>query len=155
MKPYSELYKADKSKNKEQSSKDIWVIVLLTDPSPENIFYRMKVEERVEMLKETYNKKFNLDDKLTKLCYDSFPNDNLDSVEKAFKDEIDSLVKRSIFLSAAEYTFDDVERDAKGAPIFIAGKPMVKKGTANDIDKMRANTQKIFLLVLMPFSYFI
>lgn len=144
MKPYNELYKADKSKDKGQSSKDMWTIAIMEDPDPSNIFYRIPKEDRLKMLIETYNPKFDQNNKLIKQCWESFPEDNFDTIEKAFKQEIDSLVKRAKFLSGAEYTFDDVEKDEKGKTIFVAGKPMVKKGTATELDKMRANTLKIY-----------
>ena len=145
LKPYSTLYKNDKTKDKKQSSKDMWMIFFMCDPDSEtNKFYRIPYDERLQIFKETYNDKFDEKDKLIEECMQSYVMDILDPAERAFKDEIDSLVKRADFLSKAQYTFDDVERDAKGAIIFVSGKPMVKKGTAAEIDKMRSYTLKIY-----------
>lgn len=145
IKPYSDLYEFDQTDNKTQSSKDMWVIALLMDPSPDNKFYRINpLEKRLDMLKETYHSLFDKEHQYVKPCFDNYTKDNLDEVERAFKDEVDSLIKRSLFLSSAEYTFDDTEKDINGNTIFVSGKPMVKKGTAADIDRMRANTLKIY-----------
>ncbi len=41
-------------------------------------------------------------------------------------------------------TIGKLEKDAKGAVVYVAGKPMVRKGTAKDLDSMRANTLKLY-----------
>ena len=144
-KPFSKLYKRDKSKNKEQSSKEMWTIMFLSDPDDMvNKFARMPYNERLEMLKEEYYPEFDEEDEDIAECLEKYPMECLTAVERAFKEEVDSLVKRVKFIKNSEYTFDDVERDHNGNVIFISGKPMVRKGTATDLDRMRANTKKIY-----------
>lgn len=145
LKPYyNELYKKDKSKNKYDSSLTLWSIVFLNDPDQENMFYSQDYNERIKNIKENFNKKFDDNDELVKVIMENFPEDNLTAVEKAFKEEVDSLVKRAKLIKNTEYTFDSTEKDEKGNTIFVSGKPLVKKGTATDIDKMRVNSLKIY-----------
>lgn len=144
-KPFSRLYKRDKSKNREISSKEMWMIMFLCDPDDSvNKFARIPYSERLAMLKEEYYEDFNEEDEDIAECLDKYPAECLSAVERAFKEEVDSLVKRARFIKNSEYTFDDVERDHNGNVIFISGKPMVRKGTATDLDRMRANTKKIY-----------
>lgn len=139
IKPYSELYKL------ENSSKDMQMIFFLCDPDEdENKFARWDYDTRLKILKETFHPDFDPKNPLIEECLYSYPTDCLSAAERAFKEEKESLFKRAKFLKNAEYTFDDVERDAKGAVIFVAGKPMTRKGTADTLDKMRGYTLKIY-----------
>jgi len=140
---YSELYKRDKSKDKIKSSNDVWSIICLEDPDPENLYYRLSPEERMKSLKE-FNNAFNEEDELIKELIERYSFDVLDSVERSFKAEVDSLVERAKLIRETKYTLEDYERDIKGNIIYVAGKPMKKPGTAGELDKMRIATAKIY-----------
>jgi len=140
---YSELYKRDKSKDKSKSSKEMWSILFLEDPDPENLYYRLSPEERIEAVKGFYED-FDEEDELIISLRDKYSFDILDSVERSFKSEVDSLVERSKLIRETKYTLEDYERDVKGNIIYISGKPMKKPGTASELDKMRASSLKIY-----------
>lgn len=140
---YSELYKKDKSKDKHKSSNEVWCIVFMEDPDPENLYYRLSPEDRLEAVKE-FNKDFDPEEELTKILLERYSFDILDSVERSFKSEVDSLVERAKLIRETKYTLEDYERDVKGNIIYVAGKPMKKPGTASELDKMRASTLKIY-----------
>ena len=48
--PYMSLYKADKTKAKNHSSKIMWCIVAIYDPSPENIYRNLEIDQTKEIL---------------------------------------------------------------------------------------------------------
>ena len=144
--PFSKLYKRDKSKDKFKSSKEMWMIMFLCDPDDMvNKFARIPYLERMEMLKEEYYADFDETDEIVAECLDKYPFECLSAVERAFKEEIESLVDRARFIKTAKYTFDEVEKDMNGNPMYTKlGNPIIKKGTATDLDRMRANTKKIY-----------
>jgi len=142
MAPFCELYKRDQGGAK--SSKDMWCIFFLADPDEElNKFYRMSLELRLEMLISEYHAEFDLDDVLITECIQAYPDAALTAVGRAYKLEKDSFIARGMLLSSTPYTFDEVARDKQGAIIYVAGKPMIIKGNAKDLDYMRGNTGKI------------
>ena len=109
VKPFSQLYKEDKSKNKEQSSKTMWCIVWMVDPDEDiNRYYRLQEDLRMETCKE-FNPKFNENDPLTKECWDAYPNVCLTTIERILKEEKEFLVKRSEFLRNVAYDFDTMK----------------------------------------------
>jgi hypothetical protein len=143
IKPFNELYENDKSKNKEFSSKQMWGLWLHQDPSSENKIGKLPKQQKLESIK-LYCPEFDEEDEIIKRCLESYNQHCLSPAAKAFKEEEMSLAKRSKFITETDYTFDSIELNAKGEPIYIAGKPMVKKGTATELDRMRANTLKIY-----------
>jgi hypothetical protein len=136
--PYSELYKRDKSKDKTKSSKDMWCIFFCSDPDEElNKFYRIPLENRKEMLSDTYNKHIEWNDELIEECLERYPHDWLSAVERALKEEIDSMVERAKLMRETAYTLDRTIVDDKGFTANI-------KGTAKQLDDMRAKTPKLY-----------
>lgn len=110
MPPFSALYTSDKSKNKEKSSKDMWVIFFMNDPDEEkNKFFRIQEEKRLEMLMEVFHPKFNIEDDLIKECSVEYPTLALSSVERALKAEKEALTKRASFLQTADYNYDTMK----------------------------------------------
>ena len=80
-KPFSKLYKRDKSKNKEQSSKEMWTIMFLSDPDDMvNKFARIPYNERLEMLKEEYYPEFDEEDEDIAECLEKYPMECLTAV---------------------------------------------------------------------------
>jgi hypothetical protein len=137
--PFSKLYKRDKS-----SSKDMWFIFFMCEPDERiNTFYSMEFEARLKMLLETFHPDFNIEDPLIQECVKAYPEACLTAVGRAYKMEKDSMMNRGVVLATTPYTMDSIATDAKGATIYVAGKPLTIKGTAKDLDSMRANTARI------------
>lgn len=145
-KPFSELYKRDKTKDKSTSSKEMWMIFFLCDPDDEaNKFSRIPYDERLEMLKQEFYTDFDEEDDVLQDCLERYPFECLTAVERAFKEEKDSLVERAKFIKNAVYSFDEVQKDISGNPMYTKlGSPVIIKGTAKDLDAMRGNTGKIY-----------
>ena len=107
MKPFNDLYLLDKDKSKKNSSKQMWIVVWLCEPDEEiNKFYRIPLDERKQMIKETYYPDINYDDELLKVCIEQYPYLCLTSIGRLVKDQKDFLIKRNKFLTNAEYNFD-------------------------------------------------
>lgn len=105
VRPFNQLYSRDNTKNKSHSSKEMVVIFFMCEPDPEkNKFYRIAPTERLEMLKDTYFKEFDETDPVIVDCINSYPHICLSPIEKALKEEIDSMVKRQQFISSFDYT---------------------------------------------------
>jgi hypothetical protein len=141
--PFKKLYDRDKTKDKSVSSKEMWCIWLYQDPSTDNKIGKLPKEQKIESI-HTYYSDFDFDDEDIKECIESYDMYCLTPAAKAFKEEEASLIKRAKFMAEKEYTFDEVAKDSKGAHIFVAGKPLILKGTATELDRMRANTLKIY-----------
>ena len=145
MSPFNKLYERDKSKGKLTSSKEMWVIFFLCDPDEEaNKFATIPVKSRREMLSKTFFEIDDDDDEVIKECLKEYPNLCLSKLEKLFYEEQKSMEDRHNIIVNTAYTLDDTEKDAKGNTIFVSGKPMVKKGTATTLDKMRLDSLKIY-----------
>lgn len=111
--PFADLYTRDKSKNKEQSSKDMWCILWLTDPDEEiNKYYRIPKDERLEICK-TFNPNFDPTDIDIEDCLNRYPHLCLSADELAYKDQKDQLIEIRNFLSKQEITLDNVEQVIK------------------------------------------
>lgn len=141
--PFKKLYDRDKTKDKSVSSKEMWCIWMHQDPSSENKIGKLPQEQKVESIK-VYYPDFDISDEIIKECIENYDMYCLTPAAKAFKEEEASLIKRAKFMAEKEYTFDEVARDDKGGIVYVAGKPLVIKGTATELDKMRANTLKIY-----------
>jgi len=137
--PFRKLYLRDK----ELSAKQMWAIWLYADPSYENKVYRMAEADKLDAIRH-YWPDFDPDDGLVKECIEQYDTHCLTPAARAFKEEEASLVKRAEFIKSSPYTFDDIAKDSKGAIVYVAGKPLTLKGTAKDLDAMRANTLKIY-----------
>lgn len=106
VKPFSLLYNRDSSKNKEESSKDMWCILWMSEPDEDvNKYYRLPTPDRLEICLE-YNSGFNIEDPEIIDCIAAYPEICLTAVERAYKMEKDQLVRRAEFLSGVEYTLD-------------------------------------------------
>ena len=144
--PFDKLYKRDNSKDKWISSNEMWTIFYISYPDDElNSFYRMGADKALEVLKETFYEDFNKEDILLSECIELFPHECLTAIERALKDEIDSMVQRSIVLRTTEYTLDDYERNDDGT-LFLnsRGQAISIKGTSTQLDKARSLTPKLY-----------
>lgn len=137
---FRKLYKEDRSKDKNKSSKVMWYLSLSKDIDSE--FYSMDDEDRhgqlVDILELDVNEYLG-------------GSDELDMLMNAFEDFIDTviiadiralekkLIERKRFIQRTQYTLDEI--------IYPVGdenfKPYLKKGTASQLDKMLVDTKNI------------
>lgn len=120
---FSKLYKSDKSRGKDNSSKTMWFISLFTDSNSKYI--NVPEEERIELLCEEYmndskfyvNRKELLDEliELYRLSFES-------PMQRHLRQWNNSLNDRTKFLATMKYSLDNFE----------------------ELDKMAANTPKIY-----------
>jgi hypothetical protein len=141
--PFKKLYNRDKSKDKEISSKEMWCLWLWSDTSSENKMRRLDEATKKDAIL-TYYPEFDFSDEVIIECMELYDGFLLTPAGRAFKEEEESLLKRAKFIKETEYTFDSIAKDNKGAVVYVAGKPLTIKGTAKDLDSMRANTLKLY-----------
>ncbi len=141
--PFKKLYDKDKSKNKNDSSVRMWSIWQFADPSFHNKLNRLSDEEKLEAIK-FFDPKFDYKDPFTEECIEFYKEKCLSPVAKAFLEEEKSMVKRAKAIVETDYTFDKNVKDDSGKLIFVMGRPLVEKGTATELDRMRANSLKIY-----------
>ncbi len=109
VKPFSIPYNEDRSSNKEESSKDMWCILWMSDPDEDvNKYYRLPYNERLDVCKE-FNKEFNEEKEIIKDCINAYPEKCLSTIERAYKMEKDQLAKRAEFLAEADYNFETMK----------------------------------------------
>jgi hypothetical protein len=106
--PFSDLYSNDKSKNKEQSSKDMWCILWMNDPDEDvNKFYRIPKEERIETCKN-FNKTFDPQHPLIEECSKYYTELCLSADEKAYKLQKDQLIEIAQYLNTLPLDLDTI-----------------------------------------------
>lgn len=114
VKPFSELYSEDTSKNKLQSSKDMWCIFFLSEPDENiNVYYRLDNDEILAVCKR-FNPNFHDTDELIKTCMREYPEVCLTVIERMLKITKDFLKKRNSFLKEVNYNLDTM-RDIDNA----------------------------------------
>ncbi len=133
--PFSKLYNSSKNTNK--TSLDAWMIFFLSDPDPtKNTFYRIPYKQRLDTLQKNYHPKFDPDNAIIQECLEQYSQLILTAVERSLKEEIDSMVQRAKLLRTTDYTLDKT--------VIEHGKPLTIKGTATQLDSMRAKTPKLY-----------
>lgn len=140
MQPFSKLYNRDKSKDKENSSKEMWSIFFCCEPDEEiNKFYRIPLLERQKMLKETLVPKIDWEEDLDIIeCLNKYPIICLSAIERALKEEIDNMVAWSEFIrrESRELTLDKTQ--------IVNGKAIIIKGNAAQVANLKAKTPKLY-----------
>lgn len=132
--PFLNLWKEDKSKGKTNSSTSMWFVVFCFDMDSK--YYNLEFEERCSILGEDYCGDAN---------YYQHHKDTVDKLQLAYCKLVDSKAKRSLrnwfdkleerdlFISKTPFSMDFYGED---------GRP--RKGTADQLDKMMANTKKLW-----------
>lgn len=111
VKPFADLYAKDKSKNKEQSSKDMWCILWLTDPDEEvNKYYRIKDEDEKLAICADFNPSFDKDHPIIQECLEKYPFLCLNADELAYKLQKDQLIEISHFLASQVIDIDNISK---------------------------------------------
>lgn len=134
---FRKMYLADRSENKNKSSKVMWYLTMVKDIDSE--FYSMSREEQDEMLCDTLGlnvTKFvggvtELD--LLLNAFESFIDTPLSADVRALESK---MKERKQFIQNTEYTLDRYEEG-------MDGKTRLVKGTASQLDKMVTDTKKL------------
>lgn len=137
---FNDLYESDKAKKKNKSSKLMWAIALLVDPAQGNPWRNVNPVDRKVLIKDEYlnNPQFNWEDSSVVELVEAYREKCLSPAEKSLIELEDKLAQRARFLAQTEYVFDSYEINDK------TGKPILIKGNAEQLDKMLANSEKIY-----------
>jgi hypothetical protein len=135
---FNNFYSSDKSKDKESSSKIMWAIALYIDPSDKNPWRTTNPIDKQKLIAEDYlnNKEFNWEDPGLKQLIEEYKDKCLTVAEKALVELEEKLADRARFIKETTYTLDYYEETERGWKL--------KKGTADQLDKMMVNTKKIY-----------
>jgi len=131
---FKDLYNKDKSKNKEKSSDLMWGLLLYIHPKSD--FYNLEDKETLiarDIIKDTkfnWSKQRDLLKRLQEII--------LTQAEKSLVVWDETLKKRDEFIHSQEFTLDAYIEDPN------TGKQRLMKGTADQLDKMLANTVKLY-----------
>lgn len=108
--PFSNLYLLDKSKNKEDSSKDMWCVLWMTDPDEEvNKYYRVLDKQERLNICTAFNPKFDIEHPQIKECLERYPFLCLTADELAYKLQKDQLIEITQFLATQTIGMDNVK----------------------------------------------
>lgn len=141
--PFRSIYERDSSLNKTTSSKEMWCIWLSCDPTYDNKVYRLKDQEKKSAIL-TYYPQFDFNDPLLITAMVEYKEQCLSPAAKAFIEEENTMIKRSNFISTAEYTFDSFAVNSEGKQLYNKlGSPIIIKGSAKELDTMRKMTTEI------------
>jgi hypothetical protein len=124
-----DFYSNDKSKNKDKSSKIAWAAALLVHPRSE--FYNLPDKDIILARDFIKEKGFKWDD--YKEVVDTIEDTILSQAEKSLVSWDKTLKKRDEFIHSQDFTLDDYNDDGR-----------LVKGTADQLDKMLANTNKLY-----------
>lgn len=126
---FNDFYNSDKSKNKEKSSKIMWAIYFRIHPKSD--FYNLSDKDNIIKTKWLKDPTFNWD--TYNNIIDLFKETSTTQAEKSLIEWDIMLKKRDNFMHGQDFTLDDYND---------AGK--LVKGTADQLDKMLANTSKLY-----------
>lgn len=120
--PLAKLYKQDKSKDKNDSSRIMWAICLYIDPSEENKFRNFPEKDRKELIISDYLQDSKFKFESYKDITDWYSKNMLSNVERALISWRNKLTERETFIMSTVYTLE----------------------SADALDKIMANTDKLF-----------
>ena len=135
--PFKKLYDQDKSKDHEASSKDLWCVWMLEDPSYQNKVFQLEPTLKMETIMN-YHPGFKVEDALILEIRQVYPELCLSISARAFALETGTFVDRSEIFKGNKYTLDSYETDPK------TSRTKLVKGTASELDAIRGRTLKIF-----------
>lgn len=136
---FKDLFNNDKSKNKVDSSKVMWAIALLIDPNENNVWRNVTEDEKKLLIKEDFleDKKFFWEDPFIVKLIEKYIHHCLTHSEKELLIYEEKLIQRAKFIKETDFTLDYYAENDKGTI-------SLKRGTADQLDKMLLNTKKIF-----------
>lgn len=124
------------------SNKLMIAVFLMSDPDEDiNPFFRMEASQKKETIQAVFVPDINWPCPHLQAAINAWPFDCMDSIERAFKEEKETLIQRAVFLRDTEIALDHtlVEFDDKGKKYAVN-----VKGTASQIEAMRKNTLNIY-----------
>ncbi len=140
--PFNELYTWDEGKT--LSSKTMWCIWMLCDPTYDNKVYRQAPSVREETIR-FYLPEFDYANETVQKIMAAYSDVALSSIARIFKDEEESMRGRAAFLNNTGYTLDYPAKDEDGRLILDGkGNPVIIKGTAVQLDQIRRNSKVIY-----------
>lgn len=125
----ADFYNGDRSKDKKKSSKIIWAIYFKVHPKSE--YYRLPNKEEVINTRWLKNPKFNWSN--ISPTVEIFKDTVLTQAEKSLVAWDEMMKKRDEFIHGQDFTLDEYDERGK-----------IVKGTADQLDKMLANTSKLY-----------
>lgn len=138
---FSEFYENDKSKNKEKTSRIMWAIFFRLHPKSD--FYNLSNRDELIASKWLKDPKFKWSDYQDQL--NLFSETILTQAEKSLNAWNETMAKRDQFIYSQEFTLDHYAVDSKGNNILSkTGKLIVEKGNVEQLDRMLANTSKLY-----------
>lgn len=126
---FDEFYAKDKSKDKEKSSRIMWAFYFKLHP--DSSFYNLPDKDNIIIEKIIKDTKFNWEKH--ELEENLFYSTILTPAERELYDWNTTLHKRRKFLNEQEFTLDSYNDEGR-----------LQKGTADQLDKMLANTAKLY-----------
>lgn len=135
-KPFKDFYNRDRSispYNKHRSSKEMWGFAYLYDMGSANELRNFSEERRKELIARDILNTPNYDWGKEKEVMELMQNLCQPPPQRALYELINKLDQRSVFISTTDYTLDSFSENGK-----------LIKGTADQLDKMMVNTNKIF-----------
>lgn len=139
---FKTLYKADRSKDKNKSSKVMWYLALLKDIDSE--FYTLEKDDQYGIITDTVDldvlKYLGSKEELD--LYENYFEEFIDTVITADIRAMESkLLERKKFIRETPYSLDEmIYPDIEAGENF---KPYKKQGTAAQLDKMIVDTKNI------------
>jgi len=143
IKPFNKVYDLDEGG--EISSKYMYVVTFMCDPDDqENKYFRMSEKVRRKNL-ANYFSDVDWDLRVFRDALSAYPFECMDTVQRALKDELESVKTRTKLISETPYTLDGyMLDDLKEMVLDKSGKPIPIKGTWKNLDDMRKSTAKIY-----------
>lgn len=126
---FNDFYNKDKSKNKEKSSIIMWAIYFKIHPNSD--FFNLANKE--DIIKEKWLKDSNFDWSKYEKELELFKDAILSQAEKSLIAWNDTMKRRDEFIHDQEFSLDHYNDEGK-----------IVKGTADQLDKMLANTSKLY-----------
>lgn len=141
--PYRKLYREDKSKDKQDSSRTMWAIWLYTDPHPQNRIYRQSEENKIEAIR-SYVKDFDPQASPWAELIEAYESNALSLPARELKESERSLAKRRRFLDDTPYAEEEPMLHEGQIVTKRNGDPVMKKSTVPTLEAMHKNTAAIF-----------
>lgn len=126
---FRDIYNKDESKNKDKTSKIMWAIFLLIHPKSE--FYNLPDKDVI--LARDFIKEKGFQWKDYQHLIDRIEETVLTQAEKSLISWDRTLKNRDEFIHSQDFTLDHYNNEGK-----------IVKGTADQLDKMLANTYKLY-----------
>lgn len=135
--PFSDLYDSDKSRKKVESSKTMWCIWMLMDPSYINKVFQQDDKAKLPTVKKFWPK-FDKDHPLVDAIMKVYDDVCLSAIGRSYKRETATMVARADILATTAYSFDAYVTDPS------TNRAKIVKGTSRDLDAMRVMSTKIY-----------